>query len=200
MTGVLLYLRARRAPAALVGAAAAVWGLWAIWAGMAVPGEVPDQMGMAATGFAAIAAGTTLAGPDTHLDHTAARPWPPRRALHLAVAAAVILGLLLSVAGTAHDYGDAATVTRNCAGALGLITLGTATLGGARAWFYLAPFITVPPFLPLSRTSIDSTAGQILSWPLQPTTSTTATITAAVLFAAGTVAYIHRGPLLTVRH
>jgi hypothetical protein len=193
MRGLSHHLRARRTPTAVIGAAGVVWGLWALWTAMSPPGALPAPMSMAATGLAVIAAGTTLTGPDSHLDHTAALPWPPRRALHLFLAALGVLGLLLSVAGTAHGYGEPAVLARNCAGAFGLISLGAATLGGARSWFYLVPFITVPPFLPVSRTTTDSFLGQVFSWPLQPADSGTAATVAVVMLIIGAATYIHRG-------
>ncbi|KUL31733.1 hypothetical protein ADL15_21385 [Actinoplanes awajinensis subsp. mycoplanecinus] len=170
-----------------------MWGLWAIWTAISPPDTLPAPLAMAAIGFAAVAAGTTLTGADPDLDRTAALPWPTRRALHLALAALVILGLLLSVAGTAHGYGEPVALVRNCAGALGLISLGAATLGGARSWFYLVPFITIPPFLPISRTTGDGVLGQILGWPVQAAESTAAGTTAAVLLALGAAGYIRRG-------
>lgn len=196
MKGLAHHLRARRIPAAMIGAAAVVWGLWAIWTAILPPDILPAPLSMAATGFAAIAAGTTLTGPDPDLDRTAALPWPTRRALHLTLAALVVLGLLLSVAGTTHGYGEPAALARNCAGALGLISLGATTLGSARSWFYLVPFITIPPFVPISRTTGDGVLGQILSWPLQPAESTAAGTTAAVLLVLGAAGYILRGSRL----
>ncbi|BCY08899.1 hypothetical protein [Actinoplanes sp. L3-i22] len=193
MTGLAHHLRARRVPAAMIGAAGLVWGLWAIWTAISPSGFLPAPLSMAAIGFAAIAVGTTLTGPDPDLDRTAALPWPTRRALHLTLAALAILALLLSVAGTAHGYGEPVVLARNCAGALGLISLGAATLGSARTWFFLVPFLTIPPFLPVTRTAGDSVLGQILSWPLQPAESGAAGTTAAVLLVLGTADYILRG-------
>jgi hypothetical protein len=195
MRGLAQHIRARGIPAALLTAAAAIWGLWALWTAISRPSTVPAPMAMAATGLAAIAAGTTLTGPDTDLDSTAALPWPPYRALHLTFAGLVILGLLLSVAGTAHEYGHATGLVRNCAGALGLVSLGAATLGGARSWFYLVPWITIPPMLP---TTTDSIISQVLRWPLQPTASTAATATAVILLALGATSYILRGSRATM--
>ena len=195
MRGLWQHLRARRIPAALLTAAAAIWGLWALWTLISRPSAVPAPMAMAATGLAAIAAGTTLAGSDTDLDSTGALPWSPCRALHLTFAGLIILGLLLSVAGTAHEYGHAAGLARNCAGMLGLVSLGAATLGGARAWFYLVPWITIPPLLP---TTTDSIIGQVITWPLQPAVSTAATATAVILLALGATSYILRGPRATM--
>ena len=186
----MLYLRSRSVPASLavlLGCAAALWSL-----GLAV--EDRDGRGLLAllvTVAAVVAVAPGLAGPDHDLDRVAAIAWSPRRALHLVVAAAIVVGLLGATAQIGDPMSGTALIARNTAGLAGLVALGAATLGAARAsllpvlWAVLVMQVTPPmgdpPDRPVYR--------EMLTWLAQPIGSMPATVTAVLLGVVGTLAY-----------
>jgi hypothetical protein len=185
-----LYLRSRAIPAsatALLGCAVALWAL-----GLAI--DHPQGRSLAAL-LVALAATTAiapgLAGADPDLDRASAVAWPPRRAAHVIVAGAAVLGLLAATALAGQQMGATAQLARNVAGLTGLVALGAVVLGAARApllpviWtvvvLWWAPPMGEPPTAPTYKV--------ILTWMAQPAQVQAATVAAAVLAAVGILAY-----------
>lgn len=185
-----LYLRSRSAPATLATMLGCAVGLWAL-------GHTVDdpygrgQLAMLATLLTTAAIAPGLAGADIHLDRTSAFAWPPRRAAHLIIAGAIAVGLLAATALAGDPMTGTARIARDAAGLTGLIGLGAAALGASRA-----------PVFPLLWTALiiglgppDQPTYQVmLTWMIQPTDTTTATVAALTLGASGTLAYAILGP------
>ncbi|MDQ7908321.1 hypothetical protein RB614_27720 [Phytohabitans sp. ZYX-F-186] len=193
MRPLVLYLRSRRVPTAVAAAAASVALLWSL-------DQTTDHRttGLVAT-LAVVAAtaafGTGLAGHDRDLDRSAALAWPPWRAAHVVAAGAIVVGLVAATTVTGERLATASHVIRDTAGMTGLLALGAAALGAGRAWILpltaallgetVAPRLGPPP--------LDGYQ-QALTWTHQPTTSTTAAVTAAALGATGVLVYAIAGP------
>lgn len=190
MRPLTLYARSRAVPAtaaAVLGCAAALWVL-----GLSI--DHPQGRSLAAL-LVALAAVTTIApgltGPDHDLDRASAIAWPPRRATHVVVAGAAVLGLLAATAVAGQPMAAAGQLARNVAGLAGLVALGATTLGAARAsllpvvWTVLvlryAPPMGDPPTRPAYKVA--------LTWMVQPVDTRTATLAAVALATAGTLAY-----------
>jgi hypothetical protein len=185
-----LYLRSRAAPStavALLGCAVALWAL-----GLAI--DQPQGRSLAAllvalAGTTALAPG--LAGADPDLDRASAIAWPPRRAAHVVVAGAAVVGLLTATALAGEQMASTGQIARDVAGLTGLVALGAAVLGATRApllpvvWTVLvlryAPALGETPTQPAYKV--------VLTWMVQPAETRAATIAAVVLAAAGTFAY-----------
>jgi hypothetical protein len=185
-----LYLRSRAAPStavALLGCAVALWAL-----GLAI--DQPQGRSLAAllvalAGTTALAPG--LAGADPDLDRASAIAWPPRRAAHVVVAGAAVVGLLTATALAGEQMASTGQIARDVAGLTGLVALGAAVLGATRApllpvvWTVLvlryAPAMGETPTQPAYKV--------VLTWMVQPAETRAATIAAVVLAAAGTFAY-----------
>jgi len=190
MRWLILYARSRSMPttlAVIVCCTLAAWGL----------GRTTDDPGIRGTlallavlaGVAAVAPG--LAGADVDLDRTAAFAWPPRRFAHTVLAAAAVLGIVAAAALTSAGW-----LARDVAGLAGLLALGAATLGAARAWLpgiaWTVPSLGFSP--PLGAPPTDPTVKVVLTWLAQPAASTPALITAITLGTTGTLMYALRGP------
>jgi len=185
-----LYLRSRAVPAAAAAVLVSAVGLWAL--GLAI--DHPQGRSLAAL-LVALAATTAiapgLAGADHDLDRASAIAWPPRRAAHVIVAGAAVVGLLAATALAGEQMAAMAHIARNVAGLAGLVALGAAILGAGRApllpvvWTVLvlryAPPMGEPPTRPAYKV--------MLTWMVQPVESRAATVAAIVLAAAGTLAY-----------
>ncbi|HEV8556218.1 MAG TPA: hypothetical protein VGR06_07470 [Actinophytocola sp.] len=187
MRWLTLYLRSRSVPAALAAVIAGTAALW--WLGTTIDDpRIRDTLALLAalTGVAATAPG--LAGADPDLDRTAAIAWPPRRAMHVILAGAIITGL----ATLTH----AGPVLRDVTGLIGLLALGVATIGASRAvllpviWTVFALRFTAPLGTPPTGPGYQV----MLTWMVQPGHTTPATVTAVLLGLAGTVTYSVRGP------
>lgn len=190
MRPLALYLRSRAAPStavALLGCAVALWAL-----GLAI--DQPQGRSLAAllvalAGTTALAPG--LAGADPDLDRASAIAWPPRRAAHVVVAGAAVVGLLTATALAGEQMASTGQIARDVAGLTGLVALGAAVLGATRApllpvvWTVLvlryAPALGETPTQPAYKV--------VLTWMVQPAETRAATIAAVVLAAAGTFAY-----------
>lgn len=190
MRPLALYLRSRNVPATAAGMLACAVGLWTL--GLAID----HPQGRALTALlvalaATIMVGPGLAGADHDLDRNSAIAWPPRRAAHLMIGGTVVLGLLATTALVGEPMGGAGQLTRNVAGLTGLVGLGTAILGAARAallpviWTILvlwsAPPMGEPPTRPTYKI--------MLTWMVQPVEVRAATVAAVALGATGTLAY-----------
>ncbi|MCG8915716.1 hypothetical protein L6E12_07940 [Actinokineospora sp. PR83] len=167
----LLYARSRRIPATAVAAvlAAGAFGL--------LTGDAADpRLAALAAALGAAALATSLGSADPALDRTAAFAWPPRRAVHLLLGVALLAGLFLLAAPLAPDR----VLLRDVVGLAGLGALGATAFGADAAWSlpvtWAALTLVVPPA---------DGVGAVLTWPVQPETSTAATATAATLGCAG---------------
>jgi hypothetical protein len=189
MTGLALHLRARGVAAALLAASASTATIWALWVRFSDHPVIAVSLTAPVILFAVAAAGGTLGGADEELERTAARPWVPRRAAHLLLALGAVALLVLAAELTGTSFGAARLVVRDAAGLLGLAALGAAGLGSTRAWF--APLTWT--LLAVALQGGEGSLLQIATWPVQPATSRTAAVTAAVLALAGGVAYAVRG-------
>lgn len=190
MRPLALYLRSRAVPGSalvVLGCAVALWAL-----GLAIDhpqGRVLAALLVALAGTTALAPG--LAGADPDLDRVSAIAWPPRRAAHVIVAGAAVVGLLAATALAGGQMAGTGQLARNVAGLAGLVALGATVLGAARApllpllWTVLvlryAPPMGVPPTRPTYKV--------MLTWMVQPAATHAATVAAAALAAAGTLAY-----------
>ena len=138
----------------------------------------------AALGAAVVSTG--LGGHDLALDRTAAFGWPPRRAAHLLLGGAVVAALLLAAGRVADPIAPDAFVLRDVLGLGGLAALGAVLFGARAAWAppvgWAGLTLVVPP-------GEDHWLTRLLTWPVQPADTTSATITAVVLGCTGLLAY-----------
>jgi hypothetical protein len=185
-----LYLRSRRAPAALAAAGGCAVLLWTLWSVFSDQRDAGFQMVVLAVLLLVATLTATLGGPDDALERTAGLPWPPRRLAHLLAAFLVVVVLLLATLATGARFGPAGMVVRDAAGLLGLTALGAATIGTPRAWFAPLGWTVAAILFPRS----EPVAGQILTWQAQPPASTAAALTAGLLALGGLVAYTVAGP------
>jgi hypothetical protein len=192
MRWLILYLRSRRVPAAAAATLGAVALMWSLWSAFSNARRADAPMVILTVLLAVAPTIATVAGPDDALERTGARRWPPRRAAHLLTAATVALLLVLATLPTGARFGPPGLVARDVAGLLGVIALGTAVLGAARAWF--APLLWTLSSVVISPPR--SGWGQALTWPAQPPDNVPAALTATGLAAAGLVAYAVAGPAL----
>jgi hypothetical protein len=190
MRPLTLYLRSRAVPATAATVLSCAVALWAL--GLAI--DHPQGRGLAAL-LVALGATTALApglaGADHDLDRASAIAWPPRRAAHIVVAGAAVVGLLAATALAGERMAGTDQLARNVAGLAGLVALGAAVLGAVRApllpvvWTVLvlryAPPMGDPPTRPAYKV--------MLTWMVQPPGTRAATVAAIVLAAAGTLAY-----------
>jgi hypothetical protein len=152
---------------------------------LAQPGGSPQFAAIgAAIGVAAAATG--LGGPDLALDRTAAFGWPPRRAGHLLLAGAFVAALLLAVGRVADPIAPDAFVLRDVAGLGGLAALGAVLFGAGAAWALPVGWAGVTLVVPPGE---DHWLARLLTWPVQPTGTASATATAVVLGGTGLLAY-----------
>jgi hypothetical protein len=185
----VLYLRSRSLPLAVAAAVGSVAALWSIhWA---TDHRLTGVLGLLAVVAAAVAAGPGLAGADFDLDRAAAIPWPPRRAAHVVVVGAAVIGVVTATWFTGEQLAPAAQVTRDAIGMTGLTALGAATLGAKQAWM---PPLTWTMLALLWAPTGTALHQQVLAWMVQPTHTTPATVTALVLGTVGAIAYAVLGP------
>ena len=190
MRPLALYMRSRAAPATAAALVVCAVGLWAL--GLAI--DHPQGRTLAAL-LVALAATTALApgltGADHDLDRASAVAWPPRRAAHVIVAGAAVVGLLAAAALVGEQMAGTGQIARDVAGLAGLVALGAAVLGAPKApllpvvWTVLvlryAPPMGEPPTRPAYKV--------MLTWMVQPVEARAATVAAVVLAATGTLVY-----------
>jgi hypothetical protein len=190
MSGLVLYLRCRRVPTALLAAAASTAVMWALWTAFTDAPLISPELAAPAVLLAVTALSTTLGAFDEELERTAAVRWWLRRGVHLTVALAVVAGLLLITGVTDARFGPAGLVLRNAAGLLGLCALGAALIGVQKAW--IAPVVWTSTTVVLKLAG-DSDRVQAVTWLIQPAGSRAAAVVAVVLALGGGVAYAMRG-------
>jgi hypothetical protein len=165
--------------------AASALALWVL--GRSVDeARLQDALALLAVLAGAAAFAPGLAGADADLDRTAAIAWPPRRAAHIVLIGAAILGVV-----AATELTHTAALARNVTGLTGLVALGAVTVGATRAWLpagawtvlglWSTPPLGTPPTSPGYKV--------VLTWMAQPSTNDKATITAILLGCTGTLAY-----------
>jgi hypothetical protein len=190
MRWLVLYLRSRRAPVALIatgGSAAVMWSLWSVFSDHR---DVGMQMVVLTVLLQVAGLTATLGGPDDALEGTAALRWPPRRAAHLLVAFLVIAVFPLATLVTGARFGPGWLVVRDAAGLLGLTALCAATIGAAAAWALPLGWTLAAISFPQA----DPVLGRFLTWQAQPSDSTAATVAAGLLALGGLIAYAVAGP------
>lgn len=180
----MLYLRSRQVAAGTGVAVACVLGL-----GRLTGTTEPIRLMLAVFGVAVVCAvtATGLAGQDPALDRTAARDWRGRRATHVVA----IGGLAVVLGVTAGPPVATEVVVRDAVGLTGLAALGATVLGGGLAWCLPMAWsvVAVSAFLASA-----PPAAPLVTWPVQPVGTTTATIAAGALGLAGLLVYAVRGP------
>jgi hypothetical protein len=180
-----LYLRARSVPASFAVMLCCAIALW--WGGQALHNEqYRGLLALLAVVAATVAIAPGLAGADHDLEKGAAIAWPPRRAGHVVVAGAVLVGLFALT-----GQGSGGQLVRDVIGLGGLVALGATVLGALRApllpivWTALvlrfAPPLGIPPARPTYKV--------MLTWMTQPAGTRAATVAALILGVAGTLAY-----------
>jgi hypothetical protein len=177
-------------PAAAGLVVACAVGLWAL--GRAIDGAQGRSLAALLVALAATAAiAPGLVGADVDLDRVSSIAWPPRRALHVIVAGAVVVGLLTATALVGEQMAESGQIARNVAGFIGLVALGAVLLGATRApllpvlWTVLVLQFTPP----LGESPTRPPYKVMLTWMAQPVEARAATFAAAVLAATGIVAY-----------
>lgn len=185
-----LYLRSRRAPVALLVVAVSMAVLWSLWSVFSSSRAVAVQMVELSVLLLVAALTATLGGPDDALEGTAAMPWPPRRAAHLAVAFLVVVALLSVTLTTGARFGPAWLVIRDAAGLLGLTALAAAAMGPSRAWFVPLGWTLAAILFPRD----EPVLGRVLTWQSQAPADHAAAITGGVLALSGLIAYAVAGP------
>lgn len=190
MRPLALYLRSRAVPATASAVLCCAVALWALGLAIDHPqGRVLAALLVTLAGATALAPG--LAGADHDLDRVSAIAWPPRRAAHVVVAGAAVVGLLAATGLVGEQMAGIGQIARNVAGLVGLVALGAAILGAAPApllpvvWTVLvlryAPPMGEPPTRPAYKV--------MFTWMVQPVDTRAATVAAVVLAAAGTFTY-----------
>lgn len=180
----MLYLRSRQVPVAVGVAAVGI-------AVVALLGNAPDHplqtrvFAVLALGLGLGVLGNGLGGAAAALERTAATRWPYWRTAH-------VVTIAVAVFAVAAALSDAPTgiVLRATAGLVGLTALAATALGSQLAWTLptagagaaaVVPPLTEPEIL------------RLLTWPVQPSDSTAATVVAAVLAVGGLITYAARG-------
>ena len=136
-----------------------------------------------------------VAGADLDLERTAAIAWPVRRAAHIVTANATVVAILSATALT----GDALThAVRSPATSSGW---ADSWRSARPRWVPPAPGCSRSPGSCWSRGSPHllephppAPPKQMLTWLMQPPETISATVTAVILGAAGTLAYAILGP------
>jgi hypothetical protein len=177
-----LYARSRQVPMAfglMLAAMVAVWGLSRLWISA---GPSPVFAALALATGAAIAGGS-LGANDVALERTAAIAWLPRRVLHVLGVAVVVGALLLAVQMLGGSLPPNGFIIRDSFGLAGLTALGATAFGGQYAW--------APPITWYAMTVLVSPAADpgVVTWLMQPPSTTAATATAVTLAVAGTGVY-----------
>lgn len=191
MRWLALYLRSRRAPAAMIAAGVGVLALWSLWSVFSDSREVGGQLVVLTVLLSVTALTATLGGPDDALERTAALRWLPRRVAHLVAAFLVVVVPPLATLATGAHFGPAGLVARDAAGLLGLTALGAATAGVGRAWFVPLGWTLAATLFPRSGPVV----GRVLTWQAQPQVSVAAAVTAGLLATCGLLAYAVAGPV-----
>ncbi|WP_370944664.1 hypothetical protein AB5J62_36870 [Amycolatopsis sp. cg5] len=175
MRWLTLYARSRQIPIAFAAILVAIAGIG--W--LAQPDGSPRLAAMAAAlGVAGAAAG--FGGQDIRLDRTAAIAWPPRRAAHLIVVAAVVTAAVWATRIAPPEF-----VLRDGIGLAGLAALGATLFGATAAWALPVGWVALTMVVPPSQEPFD----QVLTWMMQPQGTPAATATAIVCAATGGLAY-----------
>ena len=185
----LLYLRSRRVPIAVAVVLAGIAAIWAL--NLASTNQHTSlAFGALAATIAAAALAPGLVGADLSLDRTAALAWPPRRAAHVVVGAAIVAGVLAATALTGHELAPATVLVRDAVGLCGLVALGAVVLGAGLAWI---PAVTWTAALVMAGPQSHGWHQVALTWLVQPAGTTSATVTALALGVAGAIAYALAG-------
>jgi hypothetical protein len=149
-------------------------------------------------GLFAVVAGTTAAGPglagaDTDLDRTAAFWWPPRRAAHVILASAAVMGIVAGATLAGEPLAPASQLGRHITGLMGLVALSAAAFGARLAWVAPVTWIGLAWTANVLFGPDPAFHVRVLTWMFQPPGSVLVTVTATVLGAVGTLAYAFLG-------
>ncbi|NEE03434.1 hypothetical protein [Phytoactinopolyspora halotolerans] len=188
---VTLHLRARGAPALLLGIVAvalAGWGL-ADWLVHREPTPTPQarmSVVVVAPLMAATLASPGLGGAAEELERSLPAPWRRYRLVHVLVVAAVI-GAVLAVTGLwePRTYG-AAELVRNTLGFTGLIVGAAVVMGTRLAWLPALAYGTAV-YAIAPRPIASGTAWW--TWPVQPWSAGAAVTVSVGIFVIGLTLY-----------
>jgi hypothetical protein len=188
-----LYAKSRRAPSTLVAVLVGGVAVWLLTKWFPDP-TVGAQLPPLALAVGAAAATGGLAGADPMLDRTGAIDWRTRRLAHVLVVAIVVVCVFQAIqtVGGAQQLPLTAAL-RDGAGLTGLAALGVAAVGASLAWLFPVVWCAAAMMTPPSA----NTAVEVVTWLLQPTGTTAATITAIVLGVGGALCYAVLGPRRT---
>ncbi|MGW2620605.1 hypothetical protein [Streptomyces sp. NPDC001500] len=197
LTGPGLYARSRALPLTLallagtcaVAVAAAHRVDDASWApGRPAPVVVPVAL---APLLAAALIGASLYAPSDELDRTAARPWWPRRLVHLlALSALACAPLALSVPGDGPALLTAASL-RNLLGCVGVTAAAAVVVGARLSWL---PAFCYVGAVHLASSGVRGWGVTVWAWPTRPGQEAGAWLAAGAVFVLGTALHATRGP------
>lgn len=180
MRGILLYARSRQGPAALVAlvvAAVVIWfATYQTWSLLTASLAITASAALASIG---------LSGQDADLDQSAAIRWPLRRFGHLFLIGVAVAVAVLAIQTAGQDHVATGLILRNTAGTVGLAAIATTLFGSRFGWTLPLAWLGIAPIVPQGP---DMTS-QVASWMLRPAGTTPATVTAAILCAAGVLLY-----------
>jgi hypothetical protein len=191
---VRLHLISRRAPSALAALTACAAVLWAALEWHWNRGNADAMLELAAlleAGTGAVIAVTTYS-PFGESERATGR-WLPWLRLGTVVALTVLaVGLLAAGASPGGLPGGVTEVVRNVAGVTGLGLLTAAVIGGGLAW---AGPLT---YLVIAEVALMQGWTSPWTWPARPPHDRGAAICAGLVFAAGIVITVVRGPRTTL--
>jgi len=183
-----LHLRSRRAPAAVLGLAVCAGALRAVvhWQ-LTSGGGLTQQTPMILEAAAAVLIAVTTHGPLGEAERAAGR-WLPslRLGSALALTGAAIGLLQLGVAGASLN-GGILVLARNVIGLAGIGLLASPLTGGLLAWIIQLGYLAFAEY------ALNQAWRNPWTWPARPPTDRGAWVCAALVFAAGLLAFTVRG-------
>ena len=185
---VWLYLRSRRAPAAVLALAVCAAALRAVvhWQ-LTSAGGLTQQTPMILEAAAAVVIAVTTHGPFGEAERATGRWLPVLRFGAVIALTGVAIGLLqLGVTGLSLT-GGVMQLARNVIGITGIGLLTSLATGGLLAW--------IPPlgYLGFAEYALIEAWRNPWTWPARPPTDRGAWICAALVFAVGVLAFTVRG-------
>jgi hypothetical protein len=185
---VWLYLRSRRAPAAVLALAVCAAALRAVvhWQ-LTSGGGLTQQTPMILEGAAAVVIAVTTHGPFGEAERATGR-WLPYLRLGSALAlTGVAIGLLqLGVTGASLN-GGVLLLARNVIGITGIGLLTSLVTGGLLAWIPQLGYVALAEY------ALNELWRNPWTWPVRPPWDRGAWICAVLVFAAGLAAFTLRG-------
>jgi hypothetical protein len=192
---VLLYMRARAVPAALLGivlVAAVAWFAadWLVHRPWSTGADSRIPVVVAAPLLAVVLVSAGLGGADEELERTTPARWSWIRILHLGVVAVIVGGVLAATGLWEPRLYGAFELVRNSLGFLGMVALAAVAIGHRLSW---APAFGYASVVYLAAPRPLTFASAWWTWPVQPWSAHAASWVAAGLFVAGLILYTLHG-------